>query len=467
MAVQMATSSSDLAQICVPAKTATVSGDCDAAGAEFKNILQGMRESLQKTPRTAPKEPKTPVNFAFLAAEDGESAAYLDEPAAERPRELETTPDDGPKTPLPSRFNPDAFLDALEAAVADKRCADTDGDAETREPAREEDETDDTADLETAALDSGENEAQSAPVSGDGINVPVEINGKTATDVKNLAEHPAPTADAGIAEGETDESAIGGVLRGTNPGESQETGAGKLPSANENTENPDNAGRETSLLGDARGVEEKEAPKAVTRASDRIHDARGREAAESAEKLSPEKPSTERAAEPPVFAAAQFAEPGRARTEAPPVVQAPVVYTLMSADKFGEGLRSVLTVITREGGAEARIVVEPPALGRVDISLRSSANGVEANFRVDNEELRQMVQKQLDSLKESLTAQGIHVSGMTVDIKNNEGERDRGNAGASKKGRRQVHPGVTDEDIEDGARVLRLDLEKGLLHWVA
>ena len=114
-------------------------------------------------------------------------------------------------------------------------------------------------------------------------------------------------------------------------------------------------------------------------------------------------------------------------------------------------------------------MVEPPALGRVDISLRSSESGVEANFKVDNEELRQMVQKQFDSLKESLQAQGIHVSGMTVDIKNSEGERNRGNAGASKKGRRQSGLGATDdiEDIEDGARVLRLDLEKGLLHWVA
>jgi flagellar hook-length control protein FliK len=482
MAVQMAMSANDLAQVCAPAKTAAISGDAGAAGAEFRNILLGMRESVQKTAQTAPKEPKTPVSFAFLAGEDGESAADFDEPPAELQPELETTPDDGAETPPPSRFDPDVFLAALEAAAAGKRAADAAKNAETSEPETEEDKTEDTVSAqETDAPDSGENAAQPAPVSFAEVNAPAQINppaetnGKTEADAKDVSDQTAErvrTADAQI--GETGKLDAEDAPRGTKPGEPQATGAKEFPDTDENTENTDNAGRETSYGGEQGAAEKSEprAPKTAARASDRIQGTGERDgaAAESAEKTSAEKPSSERAE--PSAAAGQFADISRARTEAPPLAQAPLVYTLTSADKFGEGLRSVLTIVTREGGTEARIVVEPPALGRVDISLRSSSNGVEANFRVDNEELRQMVQKQLDSLKESLQSQGIHVSGMTVDIKNNEGDRERGNTGTPQKGRRQSRLGAArldeaDDDIGDDARVLRLDLEQGLLHWVA
>jgi flagellar hook-length control protein FliK len=469
MAVQMATSANDLAQVCAPAKTVAFSGE---AGEEFRNILQGMREPMRKMAQTAPKEPKTPVNFAFLAGEDGADAANAGEGAAACLTELETTPDDGAETPPPSRFDPDVFLEALEAAAAGKHDADAATDAETSEPEAEEDGTEDRISAqETDAPETGESAAQSAPLSfaeanaPAQINPPAEANGKTEADVKNMSDQTAERvqpADVGETDEPTAEDAPGEIK----PRESRTAGAKEFPDIDENKKNTRNAdGRETSS-GDEQGVGEKSeprAPKTVSRASDRIHAAGA--PAENAEKTSAEKPSSERAE--PFAAAGQFADISRARTETSPLAQAPPVYTLTSADKFGEGLRSVLTIVTREGGTEARIVVEPPALGRVDISLRSSSNGVEANFRVDNEELRQMVQKQFDSLKESLNAQGIHVSGMTVDIKNNEGDRERGNTGTPKKGRRRVRFDETGDDIGDGARVLRLDLEKGLLHWVA
>jgi flagellar hook-length control protein FliK len=500
MAVQMAMPANDLAQVCAPAKTAMVSAD---GCAEFKNILQGMRESRQNMPKTAPKagkEPKTPVNFAFLAGEEGERAANSDELAAACPAELEMTPDDESESPPPSsRFAPDVFLEAMEEAPADKRGTDLVKDAEACAPAPE-DRTEDTEkDRETSAPVSGENEAQPLPaeinepaalaefVSFPETNAlpqndpPAEINGKTEADVKKLSDQPAerPVQTAGVQIGETDEPAAENASREPKSRESETTDAKEPPDTNinakntKNTENTDNAGRET-YNGDEHDAGEKSeprAPKTVSRAADTVHSAEdavaGKAGKSSAEGASPEKPSAERAAEPQIFAANPSG--GQTRAEITPLAQAPTVYTLMSADKFGEGLRSVMTIMTRDGGAEARIVVEPPALGRVDISLRASESGVEANFKVDSEELKQMVQKQLDSLKESLNAQGIHVSGMTVDIKNNEGERDRGNAGASKKGRRARLDAANDadEDIEDGTRVSRLDLEQGLLHWVA
>ncbi|MDR0764220.1 MAG: flagellar hook-length control protein FliK [Synergistaceae bacterium] len=409
MAVQMAPPANDLAQVCAPAKNAMVFAERNA---EFKNILRGMRETKQQTTsRAVPGEPKTRVNFA--------RAANLDEPADARPAELEKTPDDGGQdAPPPSRFDPDVFLEALMKGTvtdkSDKLPADKDKaeDAESDGTAPEDAE----APLETPAPDSGENKTRSS-AEGDALATPAETNAETEADAKKLSEatseRPARTEKGTLAT-------------------------------------PAETNAETEA--DAKKFSDADAGKSFPERS-------------STEKSS--QASAERAAGPQTPSAGTF--DGQIRAEIRPVSQAPVVYTLTSADKFGEGLRSVMTIMTRGDAAEARVVVEPPALGRVDISLLSSESGVEANFRVDNEELRQMVQKQLDSLKESLHAQGIHVSGVTVDIRNNEGDRNRGNAAASKKGRRSARPGEAGlgEDIGDETRVLRLDLEKGLLHWVA
>ena len=119
-----------------------------------------------------------------------------------------------------------------------------------------------------------------------------------------------------------------------------------------------------------------------------------------------------------------------------------------------------------EGAQEARIVVEPPALRRMDISLQSTASGIEAVFKVDNEHLKQVLQQQLDTLKTSLQAQGIHVSGLAVDIKNRD-DRHRGDLYPGGKRQRRVGGAEATEERTMETPLIRLDLEKGLLHWVA
>lgn len=142
-------------------------------------------------------------------------------------------------------------------------------------------------------------------------------------------------------------------------------------------------------------------------------------------------------------------------------------YPLDPNDAFGDGITTMLQFLKDEGIAEARIVVEPPALGRIDVSLQAMATGVEAVFKVDNEHLKQVLQQQLDSLKYSLEAQGIHVSGLTVDIRNRDDGRRQDTREAGGKIRRSDRPGGDDVQGEEDVRLVRLDLEKGLLHWVA
>jgi flagellar hook-length control protein FliK len=145
-----------------------------------------------------------------------------------------------------------------------------------------------------------------------------------------------------------------------------------------------------------------------------------------------------------------------------------VAYSLDSGNPFSDGVRSVLEFMRNDGVNEARIVVEPPALGRVDVSLQASGAGVEAVFKVDNEELKQMLQQSLDALKTSLEAQGIHVSNLAVDIRNRDDQKGRGDLyGTRGKNRRVPGADSLDGDAEELPALARIDLEKGLLHWVA
>lgn len=156
------------------------------------------------------------------------------------------------------------------------------------------------------------------------------------------------------------------------------------------------------------------------------------------------------------------------KPQAPTATLPGTTYTLEGENAFGTGVTSVLEFMRSDGLDEARIVVEPPALGRIDVSLQATASGVEAIFKVDNEHLKQMLQQQLDTLKSSLQAQGINVSGLAVDIKERDDQKGRGDLyGTNKKSRRIGGVESADDSAEEPARMARLDLERGLLHWVA
>lgn len=163
---------------------------------------------------------------------------------------------------------------------------------------------------------------------------------------------------------------------------------------------------------------------------------------------------------------------GAMRDSAPESLRAEAASIMNSAvadlppdSALGRGVQAVLEFLKNEGVTQARVVVDPPALGRIDVSLQIAANGIEATFRVDNEQLRQVLQNQLDQLKQSLLDQGIHVSGLTVDIRSGD-DRDQRGAAAAKKLRRSGGVEAADDETTEDPSMLRLDLEKGLLHWV-
>ncbi|MCX7828455.1 MAG: flagellar hook-length control protein FliK [Thermanaerothrix sp.] len=130
---------------------------------------------------------------------------------------------------------------------------------------------------------------------------------------------------------------------------------------------------------------------------------------------------------------------------------------------LGEGLVRVFQEAA-SGAGRATVVVEPPSLGRVEVQLLLDGGEVSARIRVDNRELLGMVQAQSQRLKESLEAQGLQVSGLSVDLRNDER---RPKDGPSGKGRRSsVGIEGDGEEVEDG-QLFRVDLRNGLLHWLA
>lgn len=126
-----------------------------------------------------------------------------------------------------------------------------------------------------------------------------------------------------------------------------------------------------------------------------------------------------------------------------------------------EGLVNVVRFVRADGAQRASVVVDPPALGRVTVELASGTSGVEASIKVASEQVRQLVQDQLSQLRMTLEQQGVQLAHFAVDVQQDEG---RGQRDTGRDGRRH---GRRIEVVEDEPLEFRVDLEQGMLCWVA
>jgi len=155
------------------------------------------------------------------------------------------------------------------------------------------------------------------------------------------------------------------------------------------------------------------------------------------------------------------------RNDSPSLFSREVVLQARGGAALEDGLQHVVRFLRTEGRPAASIIIDPPALGRMEIELVTTAKGIEASIKVGSEQIRQIVQDNITVLRNNLEQQGVHLGEFVVDLRDNS----KGNSGrhfSSADGRRKgVRTAVAEEQLEAGNPFFRLDLEHGLLSLVA
>jgi flagellar hook-length control protein FliK len=132
-----------------------------------------------------------------------------------------------------------------------------------------------------------------------------------------------------------------------------------------------------------------------------------------------------------------------------------------------EGLTNVVRFVRVSGEQKASMIVDPPALGRVSVELTNSATGLEASIKVSSEQIRQLVQDQLTQLRWSLAQQGVQLTHFSVDVQQEDGGRRQQETGRERRRIRGLSGPEDGADVQDEQAGFRVDLDRGLLYWVA
>lgn len=140
---------------------------------------------------------------------------------------------------------------------------------------------------------------------------------------------------------------------------------------------------------------------------------------------------------------------------------------LSQGEALKEGLDNVVRFIRANGEQRANLIIDPPALGRIGVELTSSSTGLEASIKVSSEQVRQLIHDHLTQLKLSLEQQGVQLTHFSVDVQQDNDRRNQGRYGNANRRRKAGSAGSGSEDIPDEEAVFRVDLNQGLLYWVA
>ena len=133
------------------------------------------------------------------------------------------------------------------------------------------------------------------------------------------------------------------------------------------------------------------------------------------------------------------------------------------ASVLRDGLVNVVRFVRADGEQRANVIVDPPALGRITVELTAGTSGVEASIKVASEQVRQLVQEQVTELRMTLAQQGVQLAQFAVDVQQDDSRRQQDFGQQRRRGRRVEAV----EEAADDPLEFRVDLEQGLLYWVA
>jgi flagellar hook-length control protein FliK len=137
------------------------------------------------------------------------------------------------------------------------------------------------------------------------------------------------------------------------------------------------------------------------------------------------------------------------------------------AAALSQGMARVIEVIKERDGHRGRMMLEPPELGSVKIELQSSRDQVQLHLVVESAQAREMIDQSLDMLRQSLARQGLTLAETTVDV-GGGGSSDQTAWETGQAQRTGGEPGTEGDEPQVPEEVVaRLDIEKGLLNWIA
>ncbi|MFW5785010.1 MAG: flagellar hook-length control protein FliK [Chitinispirillaceae bacterium] len=95
------------------------------------------------------------------------------------------------------------------------------------------------------------------------------------------------------------------------------------------------------------------------------------------------------------------------------------VLTRMTDEAIVRQISEKMQSAVRSGVHELRIQLRPESLGEVRLSIRMESDVVFARIQVENQQVKQIVEAHLQSLKDALEEQNIHAGSFSVDVGGN------------------------------------------------
>ncbi len=135
----------------------------------------------------------------------------------------------------------------------------------------------------------------------------------------------------------------------------------------------------------------------------------------------------------------------------------------------GESLARFVEVIRDRKGHRGTLELDPPELGRLRITLESTRDSLNLHLVVEKAHSRSMIEESLEALRDSLARQGISLGETTVDV-GGHAPQGRGSSpwAPGEQGGIPLTGAADAEDVTEQEQVVaRLDIERGLFHWIA
>lgn len=88
----------------------------------------------------------------------------------------------------------------------------------------------------------------------------------------------------------------------------------------------------------------------------------------------------------------------------------------LSQNEVLSQINSKLTNLKDEGTTKVNIVLQPEHLGKINLELVNSKDGLTAQITTNNQQVKEMLDKTIDTLKDNLSNQGINVNSVSVKV---------------------------------------------------